>query len=197
MKQFDLSIAQMVREFISRKPYIMEALEHGIINFSALAREISRELDIKNPVAVKAALIRTAATYRKTKRNLEKKIIDLLKKSSFSIRNKIAALHHSTFVNLKAVAYSKTPSGYMFFVDENIALKGGFNNVEYGLAIIHIKSPKEIEETPGVIAFILSAFASEGINISHFMSCREDTFIVVKEHDAPLAFEALAQRLRI
>jgi hypothetical protein len=29
------------------------------------------------------------------------------------------------------------------------------------------------------------------------MGCREDTFVVVKEHDAPLAFKILAQRLKI
>jgi hypothetical protein len=114
-----------------------------------------------------------------------------------SVKNKIATLHHSTFIDIKAIAYSKTPSGYMFFLDENIAKKSTFRNIDYGFAILQIKSPKDIENTPGAIAFILSALAFEGINISHVMGCREDTFIVIKEHDASLAFRALAQRLRI
>ena len=76
-------------------------------------------------------------------------------------------------------------------------LKSSFKKIDYGFAIIHIKSTKEIEHTPGAIAFLLSALATEGINISHVMGCREDTFIVIKEHDASLAFNVLAQRLRL
>ena len=47
------------------------------------------------------------------------------------------------------------------------------------------------------MAFILSSLASEGINVSHVIGCREDTFLVVKEHDAPIVFRILAQRLKI
>jgi len=85
----------------------------------------------------------------------------------------------------------------MFFLDENIAMKSTFLKIDYGFAIIQIKTTTEIETTPGVIAFILSSLASEWINVSYVMSCREDTFIVVKEHDAPLAFRILTQRLKI
>ena len=85
----------------------------------------------------------------------------------------------------------------MFFLDEHIARKSTFKKIDYDLAILQIKTSIEIEKTPGAIAFILSALASEGINISHVMGCREDTFIVVKEHDAALAFRILAQRLRL
>ncbi len=28
------------------------------------------------------------------------------------------------------------------------------------------------------------------------MDCREDTFLVIKEHDAPLAFKVLAEKLK-
>ena len=85
----------------------------------------------------------------------------------------------------------------MFFLDESIARNTNFKKIDYNLAILHIKSPREIEYTPGAIAFILSSLASEGINVSHVMGCREDTFVVLKEHDAPLAFRILAQKLRL
>ena len=85
----------------------------------------------------------------------------------------------------------------MFFLDENIARKSTFKNIDYDFSILHIKSSKDIEHAPGAMAFILSALASEGINVSHVISCREDTFVVLKEHDAPIAFRILAQRLRI
>lgn len=197
MEQNNVSITKQVKIYIERKPYIIEAVEQDIVNYSALARQICNDIDLESTDAVKAALIRTGEKYRKTKRRTEEKAIELLREANFSIKNKIAALHHSTFVDIKAISYSKTPSGYMFFLDENIARKSTFKKIDYGLAILHIKSSKEIEQTPGAIAFILSALASEGINVSHVMGCREDTFVVVKEHDAPLAFRVLSQRLRI
>jgi aspartokinase len=197
MEQNNLPISKQVKIYIERKPYILEAIEQNIVNYSSLAREICKELNMKNKDAVKAALIRISKRNRKIKRKTQEKAIEILRDANFSISNKIATLHHSTFVNIKAIAYSKTPSGYMFFLDENIARKSTFRNIEYGFAILHIKSSKEIEHTPGVIAFILSALASNGINVSHVMGCREDTFLVVKEYDAPLAFRILAERLRI
>ena len=197
MEQNKFPIAKQVKTYIERKPYILEAIEQDIVNYSALAREICKDLNLKKPDAVKASLIRAGEKHRKTKRKTQQKAIKILRDANFSVKNKIAALHHSTFVNIKAIAYSKTPSGYMFFLDENAARKSTFKKIDYDLAILHIKSSKEIEHTPGAIAFILSALASEGINVSHVMGCREDTFVVVKEHDAPIAFRILAQRLRI
>jgi len=197
MEQNSVSISQQVRMYIERKPYILEAIEQDIVNFSALAREIGRDLDIENHDTIKVALIRASRMLKKNKRNVQQKVIELLRDSNFSITNKIATLHYNTFINISAVAYSKTPSGYMFFIDERTAKKSTFKKIDYGFAILHIKSIKEIENTPGVIAFILSALASERINVSHVMSCREDTFIVLREQDAPLAFKILAQRLRM
>lgn len=197
MEHNNISISKQVKMYMEHKPFILEAMEQNVINYSALAREICKDLELKNTDAVKIALLRYGERYRKTKRKTQQKTIELLREANFSIKNKIAALHHNSFVDVKAVAYSKTPSGFMFFLDEDIARKSNFRKIDYNLAILHLKSPEEIEHTPGVIAFILSALASEGINVSHFMGCREDTFIVVKEHDAPLAFRILAQRLRI
>jgi aspartokinase len=197
MKQKSLPISKQVKAYIERKPYLLEAIEQDIVNFSALAREMRKDLGIKNVDTIKVALIRVSEKMQKKRTNIQERAINLLRESNFSVTNKIAALHQTTLIDINAVAYSKTPSGYMFFLDENVAKKSSFKKVDYGYAILHIKSIKEIENTPGAIAFILSALASEGINVSHVMGCREDTFIVVKEYDAPLAFKILAQRLRI
>ena len=197
MEQNFVSVSKQVKSYIEHKPYILEAIEQNIVNYSALAREICKDLNLKKIDAVKASLIRLGEYYRKAKRKTQMKAIKILQEANFSIKNKIAALHHSTFIDIQAIAYSKTPSGYMFFLEENIAKKRNFKKIDYNLAILHIKSSKEIENTPGAIAFILSSLASEGINVSHVIGCREDTFVVVKEHDAPIAFRILAQRLRI
>ena len=199
MFYMEQSISRQVLMYIQRKPYIQEAIENDIVNYSALARKISKEIKA-NFEAVKASLIRHAKKLRMEKKYRGKKIIKLLRKSNFSIRNKIVAVHSSHAIQAKCIAFSKTPSGYMYFLDENEAEKidrDEVTHVKHGLAMINIKSSIQIEETPGVAAFLLTALASENINVFHLMDCREDTFLVIKEEDAPIAFKALSEKLRL
>ena len=197
MSQNTIPISKEVVTYLKQKPYVLEAVEQEIVNYSALARKISEDLGNANFEAVKSILIRLSKELRNKKKNREQKVISLLKKADFSINNKIATIHHISPLNIESIAFSKTPSGYMYFVKENVAEKSTFKKIDYGFAIIHIKFPKEIEETPGVAAFLFSKLASENINIFHIMDCREDTFLVIKEFDAPLAFKALSEGLRI
>lgn len=197
MEQSSIPISNRVRTYIEKKTYILEAVEQEIVNYSSLSRKICKELKINNKDAVKAAIIRLGKSSRKKRNKAQDKAVNIVRNARFSIKNKIATLHHSAYVKINAIAYSKTPSGYVFFLDENVAEKTTFRNIEYGFAIIHIKSSKEIEHTPGWFAFLFHTLSLEGINVPHVMGVREDTFIVVKEYDAPLAFDALAQKLRI
>jgi len=197
MSQNNIPISKEVITYLKQKPYVLEAVEQEIVNYSALARKIAEDLGNVNFEAVKSTLIRIAKELRNKKKNREQKVIKLLKKADFSINNKIATIHHVSPLNIESIASSKTPGGYMYFVKENIAEKSTLKKIDYGFAIIHIKFPKEIEETPGVASFLLSTIASENINVVHLMDCREDTFLVIKESDAPLAFKALSEGLRI
>jgi hypothetical protein len=197
MEQNNIPISKQVKTYVERKPYIIEAIEQDIVNYSALSRKICKELKIDSKAAVKASVIRLGKENREKRRKVQEKAIEIIRNASFSVKNKIATLHHSTFVEIKSIAYSKTPSGYVFFLDENTAKETNFRNIEYGFAIIHIKSSKEIEHTPGWFSFLFHTLALEGINVPHVMGVREDTFIVVKEHDAPLAFRVLSNKLRI
>lgn len=190
------SLAERVRSLIRRRPYIQHAIEQDVVNYSALARQISAELGGAHVQAVKAALLRYSRRLRDETHDREKTVIALLQQSHFSIQNKVAAVHVEEPLSVSSIAYSKTPSGYMYFLDQPVRERRAFNNVENGLAIIHIRSPPEIEHTPGVAAFLLSALASEDINVVHLMDCREDTFLVIEETDAPRAFTVLADRLR-
>ena len=68
MEQNNISIAKQVKTYIERKPYILEAIEQDIINYSALSREICRDLNLKNTETVKVALIRVSEKNRKNKK---------------------------------------------------------------------------------------------------------------------------------
>lgn len=197
MSQNYISISKEVTAYLKRKPYVKEAIEQEIVNYSALSRKIAKDLGNISFEAVKSTLIRVANKIKKDKMNREQKIINLLKKADFSINNKVATIHHTLPLNIESIAFSKTPSGYMYFLKEDIAEKTTFKKIDYGYAIIHIKNQKEIENTPGVAAFLLSTLSSEDVNVVHLMDCREDTFLVIKEYDAPLAFKTLSEALRI
>jgi len=43
MEQNNLPISKKVKAYIERKPYILEAIEQNIVNYSALAREIGKD----------------------------------------------------------------------------------------------------------------------------------------------------------
>ncbi len=190
------SLAERVRRLIRRWPHVQHAIDQDIVNYSALARQIAVELGDANVPAVKAALLRYSRRLREEKHDREETVMALLQHSHFSIQNKVAAVHVEEPLSVPSIAYSKTPSGYMYFIGQHVRGHRDFNNVENGLAIIHIRSPPEIEHTPGAAAFLLSALASEDINVVHLMDCREDTFLVIEETDAPRAFTVLADRLQ-
>ena len=44
MEQNYIPISKQVKIYIERKPYILEAIEQNIVNYSALAREICKDL---------------------------------------------------------------------------------------------------------------------------------------------------------
>lgn len=194
-----LSIAQQVWIYVAKKPYVQEALEQDITNYSALARRIAKELGA-SPDAVKAALLRTAAKLKKAKKKREQKITALLRKSTFEIKNKIAAIHSPKALDIEALAFSHTPSGYIYIIPEPALAKlknKRYLEIEEGLSAIILQHKEEVEEVVGVAAFLFSALASENINILHILDAREDTLLVLKEWDAPLAFKTLAEKLRI
>ena len=47
-----------------------------------------------------------------------------------------------------------------------------------------IKSPEDIETTPGAYAYLCSLFGENNINIVETLSCWTDTIFLIKEEDA-------------
>ena len=56
---------------------------------------------------------------------------------------------------------------------------------------IIIKSPEEIENTPGVVAFLTSLLSEQNVNVIEFISCWTETIIVVGRKDSLRAYEIL------
>ena len=59
------------------------------------------------------------------------------------------------------------------------------------LVEVTVKSSEELEELPGVMAYLYSLFGEKGINIVETMSCWTDTIFVIEEKDLVAVMDML------
>ena len=182
IKQLPMSTAAKVEIYVSKRPYLKETLAEDVINYSALARKICREENIDSEEAVKAAVSRYQEFIAESRAQRKSEVEDILDGSALKVRSDIA-VEKSGGYNSEAIVSAKT--------------KNGFTNMVSGgeKSIITLESPEQLEETPGVIEFILSFLAAENINVGQLISCREDTHLVVDQEDGPEVLELLQERI--
>ncbi len=191
-------ISELVWLWVKQRPHVQEALEKRIVNHSALARVINREIKGSDE-AIKMALIRIARKLRKKKKYFEKRILSILRDSTLEVRSKIAIVVSRKRIEGDFIAEAKVTSGYVYVVEEsdlrNIKKKG-IIEVEKNLDLIRINSPKEIEKIPGVTSYLLDSLSSENINLQHIIACHRDTLMITSEVDTPETFKILSEKLR-
>ena len=59
------------------------------------------------------------------------------------------------------------------------------------LAVVTLKSSEDMEDTPGVVAYLTTLLAENGINIIETMSTWTDTLFVIAEKDVAKVMELL------
>ena len=202
---FPLSITKLTENYIQEHPSIKDCLKNGLINYSSLSRQIAGELklDLKNNFD--AILIACRRFKRKLKKEeiFESKILKILKESKIEIKNKIIAvvlekdIFFGNLLNLEKEIKKRKEvfrvieglSGITIITTEDFLdlIKKYFKNKiileNKNLAEITIKSPKEIETTPGTYAYLCSLFGENNINIVETLSCWTDTIFLIKEDD--------------
>ncbi len=197
--------SELTEKYLSEHPSIKDCLRAGIINYSKLSRKISKELDIEKKTSMEAILIacRRFEAKIKNEKILEDKILSILKNSELEIKNKIIvciiekARYLDKILEIEKNIQKKAETFYAIEGTKVFTIITLEKYLEYlesifeksiirktiNLAMITIKSPKELETTPGVNAFIYSKFREQGINIIEQMSCWTDTIIVISEND--------------
>ena len=201
----DKSTTALTIEYIKEHPHIKSCLKIGLINYSSLARLIGRELHIEKKTSSEAILI-AARRFRETlKMELgnERKIRALLCNSEIDIKNKISVLILQKHIDLDYIAdfqkgvrkengalYALEGSdNYTLITQEKYAqrllrkFEQSTIKAHEGLALINFKSPQEIEEITGVVSYLTSLFAENGVNIIEFLSCWRDTLFVIDALD--------------
>jgi aspartokinase len=187
-----MTTAQNVRNYLRNKPYLLEALEKGIVNLSELARQIQIELKTDNITATKAALRRYAEELQKHKQKREEKVLQLLKRSGIAVYDR-----KSVIITAKEIANPSgmkvdLPGKFVYLLDradlpERISTLVKHDNC----TMIVINSPEELEATVGVVAFLTTLLAEQNVNIIEFISCWTETIIVVEKKDSLKTYEAL------
>ncbi len=188
-----MTTAQDVRNYLRNKPYLLEALEKGIVNLSELSRQVQQELKTSNTIAVKAALRRFSEELQRHKQKREEKVLQLLKRSSITVYDRksviITAKEMTTKNGMKVDLLGK----FVYLLDRSDLPERITTLIKHdNCTMIVVNSPEELENTPGVVAFLTALLAEQNINIIEFISCWTETIIVVEKKDSLKTYEALS-----
>lgn len=210
------SIAETVRRYLDARPVVRDALAMGIVNLSALSRQIVEETGAESADAVLAACRR----YDPPKRTegYQAAIRRVLSRSKLEVRTHVAILtarpSWSTFhkveqamnrvrgrdVPIHVIQGSEsltiiTDEGFHDDLAELIGDEALIKS-RTGMVEINLRSPEVIEDVPGILAFVTSTLSDRGINFVEVISCYKDTMFVVEQDDLSETFDVLNRLIR-
>jgi hypothetical protein len=199
----------LTQEYIKEHPHIKSCLKYGLINYSALSRKISKDLNIEKKSSKEAILIAARRFKESLKKDLQQEmdIRKLLADVELELKNKIGVyilekninfefieeIHKNVRIDGASFYILEGSNNYTIITQEKYSssiekyFKSKIIKQEKNLALISVKSSKEIETTKGVVAFLTSLFSENGVNILEFLSCWTDTLFVIESKDVAKA----------
>jgi len=180
------SIAEFVKKYVEERPYLRYALKKGLINYSALAREICEKLGTKKFDAVLVAIRRHKEAM---KREVKSKVIDILRRSRLEIKTGVDIYITDKYSEGENYLARIEGSNFITYVGNDMRIKGKIKKKFEDVCLFSLISPEEIEYTPGVVYAILEKFFEKGINILELMSSYTDTMVIVEKKDFEGALE--------
>ncbi len=210
MTKMELSINRIVKNIVTNDIFLATSLNKGYVNLSAVARDLIPVIETKlgekvNIEAVISALKRNRGMSRRS----DGKVFNVLSETSVHLLTSITKIvipvkrNEKVFrdvidLNLSGALYISTGSEYTTLIVENRnlpeisdALRRGVIDKRMDLAVIIIKAPVSLLETPGFLMSLYSKLAFTGINIEETTNSYTDAIIVVRESDASEAFMSL------
>ncbi|MBR9692826.1 ACT domain-containing protein [Candidatus Woesearchaeota archaeon] len=206
-----MSIQKDVEAFIREQPAILEALEQDLLNYSALVRKVIKETSLKQK-DFDAILVAIRRFRDKTQKNPKQKrdIRQLLRESTIEVRNRRAVvildkdaplrlLNHiiervereQEHISIANTAHAVTVITHERFLPLFVKLDPYIRKRTEDLAGITIHSPENLEEVPGVIAYLTNLLAGKGVNVVELTSCYTDTIIIVARDNFQAALDIL------
>ncbi len=216
-----ISIAEATRRVIQVHPSLIDGIKQGVINYSALAELIrERVLRLANRKsvqidAIKMALMRYAEELKESRKLIETNVSKVIANSELELKNDLTiftVLQHALINKFDAI--TKFVEGARFFqmiqgtktftiaahqnlLPSLIDLIGEKNIVatNKNQSALILISPKEIIDTPGIVAYVSDLFATHNINITQFMSCHLDTIFIISREDSRDAYGLLEDKI--
>jgi hypothetical protein len=188
-----MTIAQNVRNHLRNKPYLLEALEKGIVNLSELSRQIQKDLKTDDISAIKAALRRYSEELQKHKQKREEKVLQLLKRSSIAVYDRKSVMITGKELSSKTGMKVDLMDKFVYLLDRSDLPERISTLVKHdNCTMIVVHSPEELEVIPGVVAFLATLLAEQNVNIIEFISCWTETIIVIEKKDSLKTYEVLS-----
>ncbi|HUJ77586.1 MAG TPA: hypothetical protein VLX64_01125 [Thermoplasmata archaeon] len=193
------SVARQVRAYLDAHPVLADAIRGGIANYSAVARQVANDLDLRGLDAVVAACRRYPRGRAESAR--EAGVRRVLKKSRIETRTKVAAITVAQGADVlqrlgdvveelldenSLCRVIQVSRGTVVLVDEDSVPRvlrqlreGQVVRVRRGLVEVAVTSPESIEETPGLLRHLTGVLSAQGINIVEALSCYTDTIFLL------------------
>ena len=214
-----ISIPVAVEEVVKKKPFLEGALVDGLINLSALARQIKPEVEERigktvNDSAVIMALNRLVPRLELMSamkiKNVVENMGDIVVRSNLSdftflntstlyglqarLLNEVHSLKN-VFCTFSQGIYETTlvvsvPLVKELFANERII------SSNTNLSLITVRLPSENTACPGVYYYLFKELAWDNINIVEVISTANEFTIVVGDHDIHRAFTILMEAKR-
>lgn len=214
------SVNRAVSDLLLMKPIVLAALELGIVNYSALARLLKGEVEESlgrevSDTSIKMAIIRFRDRLAESMAGSGREVLYVIARSSLSLiddiglatvrasdplslMSKIAeVVPRSRFLQLTQGVYTFTIVADMETFERLIgaAEKMLVEVVYRDQAAIVVVSPREIITTPGVIAYLTTLLAFNGINLTQVISAHTDTIFVLRREDSLKAYRVLCEAI--
>jgi aspartokinase len=216
MPDHPVSIARRVREYLDGQPALADALRLGVANYSAVARRIASELELRHPEAVIAACRRYPKGRGESARAAG--VQRVLRKSRIETRTKVATITVSQGADIlqrlgdvveelldenSLCRLIQVSRGTVIIVDEDSvprvtrALRESqVVRVRKNLVEVAVASPESIEETPGLLTLLTGVLSAQAINIVEALSCYTDTIFLLEQDDLNAAIAVLTKTLQ-
>lgn len=217
-----LTIPNAVEEVIKKKPFLESALVDGLINLSALARQLKPDIEKKvgkevNDSAVIMALNRlvprlelmSAMKFKKVVENIGDIIVrsnlaDIAFANSHTLFEKQAILldrvrsMKDVFCTFSQGIYETTlvVSNSIIGLVEEIFAQESLIAKSDKLSSITVKLPTENTVCPGVYYYIFKELAWDNINITEVISTTNEFTVVISDEDIHRAFTILMEAKR-
>src|SRR5579875_31501 len=210
------SAAEVARAYIDRHPSVADCLAYGIVNVTLLARRISEECRDPRTDALEMA-IRRYPVLSDPSKTVEGRLLEVVAASRVEVRTRVALVSIPPSSELLRTILSREAmearsqrrlfqilqgpsqvtilceSEYVPLLREHARSRREVATIWDGLTALTVESPREVYETPGVVAYLAGTLSRQQINCVELMSLNTESTFVVQQADGPRAFQALSE----